>query len=141
MYDPCPGHHSLRDVFFFPLRLAFLGGGNFTCACVFRQFNHLTFKGSEGRGWGDFEVTKMSCKQTRNEKYIYCMEFYLNPKNREKIDLITKEDSKNVFPMPGYPLPRQKSKGRLLKKMGHYSNSMINYNLTATLQQRKKLSQ
>ena len=28
--------------------------------------------------------------------------------------------------MPDYPLPRQKSKARLLKKMGHYSNSMIN---------------
>ena len=118
MYDPCPGHHSLRDVFFFPLRLAFLGGGNFTCACVFRQFNHLTFKGGEGRGWGDFQVTKMSCKQTRNEKYIYCMEFYLNPKNREKIDLITKEDSKNVLSHARLPTTPSKVKGSALEENG-----------------------
>ena len=118
MYDPSPGHHSLRDVFFFPLRLAFLGGGNFTCACVFRQFNHLTFKGGEGRGWGDFEVTKMSCKQTRNEKYIYCMEFYLNPKNREKIDLITKEDSKNVLSHARLPTTPSKVKGSALEENG-----------------------
>ena len=118
MYDPCPGHHSLRDVFFFPLRLAFLGGGNFTCACVFRQFNHLTFKGREGRGWGDFQVTKISCKQTRNEKYIYCMEFYLNPKNREKIDLITKEDSKNVLSHARLPTTPSKVKGSALEENG-----------------------
>ena len=118
MYDPCPGHHSLRDVFFFPLRLAFLGGGNFTCACVFRQFNHLTFKGGEWRGWGDFQVTKMSCKQTRNEKYIYCMEFYLNPKNREKIDLITKEDSKNVLSHARLPTTPSKVKGSALEENG-----------------------
>ena len=118
MYDPPPGHHSLRDVFFFPLRLAFLGGGNFTCACVFRQFNHLTFKGGEGRGWGDFQVTKMSCKQTRNEKYIYCMEFYLNPKNREKIDLITKEDSKNVLSHAQLPTTPSKVKGSALEENG-----------------------
>ena len=118
MYDPPPGHHSLRDVFFFPLRLAFLGGGNFTCACVFRQFNHLTFKGGEGRGWGDFQVTKMSCKQTRNEKYIYCMEFYLNPKNREKIDLITKEDSKNVLSHARLPTTPSKVKGSALEENG-----------------------
>ena len=118
MYDPSPGHHSLRDVFFFPLRLAFLGGGNFTCACVFRQFNHLTFKGGEGRGWGDFQVTKMSCKQTRNEKYIYCMEFYLNPKNREKIDLITKEDSKNVLSHARLPTTPSKVKGSALEENG-----------------------
>ena len=118
MYDPCPGHHSLRDVFFFPLRLAFLGGGNFTCACVFRQFNHLTFKGGEGRGWGDFQVTKMSCKQTRNEKYIYCMEFYLNPKNREKIDLITKEDSRNVLSHARLPTTPSKVKGSALEENG-----------------------
>ena len=118
MYDPCPGHHSLRDVFFFPLRLAFLGGGNFTCACVFRQFNHLTFKGGEGRGWGDFQVTKMSCKQTRNEKYIYCMEFYLNPKNREKTDLITKEDSKNVLSHARLPTTPSKVKGSALEENG-----------------------
>ena len=118
MYDPCPGHHSLRDVFFFPLRLAFLGGGNFTCACVFRQFNHLTFKGGEGRGWGDFQVTKMSCKQTRNEKYIYCMEFYLNAKNREKIDLITKEDSKNVLSHARLPTTPSKVKGSALEENG-----------------------
>lgn len=118
MYDPSPGHHSLRDVFFFPLRLAFLGGGNFTCACVFRQFNHLTFKGGEGRGWGDFQVTKMSCKQTRNGKYIYCMEFYLNPKNREKIDLITKEDSKNVLSHARLPTTPSKVKGSALEENG-----------------------
>lgn len=118
MYDPSPGHHSLRDVFFFPLRLAFLGGGNFTCACVFRQFNHLTFKGGEGRGWGDFQVTKMSCKQTRNEKYIYCMEFYLNPKNREKTDLITKEDSKNVLSHARLPTTPSKVKGSALEENG-----------------------
>ena len=118
MYDPSPGHHSLRDVFFFPLRLAFLGGGNFTCACVFRQFNHLTFTGGEGRGWGDFQVTKMSCKQTRNEKYIYCMEFYLNPKNREKIDLITKEDSKNVLSHARLPTTPSKVKGSALEENG-----------------------
>ena len=118
MYDPSPGHHSWRDVFFFPLRLAFLGGGNFTCACVFRQFNHLTFKGGEGRGWGDFQVTKMSCKQTRNEKYIYCMEFYLNPKNREKIDLITKEDSKNVLSHARLPTTPSKVKGSALEENG-----------------------
>ena len=118
MYDPPPGHHSLRDVFFFPLRLAFLGGGNFTCACVFRQFNHLTFKGGEGRGWGDFQVTKMSCKQTRNEKYIYCMEFYLNAKNREKIDLITKEDSKNVLSHARLPTTPSKVKGSALEENG-----------------------
>ena len=118
MYDPCPGHHSLRDVFFFPLRLAFLGGGNFTCAFVFRQFNHLTFKGGEGRGWGDFQVTKMSCKQTRNEKYIYCMEFYLNPKNREQIDLITKEDSKNVLSHARLPTTPSKVKGSALEENG-----------------------
>ena len=118
MYDPSPGHHSLRDVFFFPLRLAFLGGGNFTCACVFRQFNHLTFKGGEGRGWGDFQVTKMSCKQTRNEKYIYCMKFYLNPKNREKIDLITKEDSKNVLSHARLPTTPSKVKGSALEENG-----------------------
>ena len=118
MYDPCPGHHSLRDVFFFPLRLAFLGGGNFTCACVFRQFNHLTFKGGEGRGWGDFQVTKMSCKQTRNEKYIYCMEFYLNPKNRKKIDLIAKEDSKNVLSHARLPTSPSKVKGSALEENG-----------------------
>ena len=118
MYDPSPGHHSLRDVFFFPLRLAFLGGGNFTCACVFRQFNHLTFKGGEGRGWGDFQVSKMSCKQTRNEKYIYCMEFYLNPKNREKIDLITKEDSKNVLSHARLPTTPSKVKGSALEENG-----------------------
>ena len=118
MYDPPPGHHSLRDVFFFPLHLAFLGGGNFTCACVFRQFNHLTFKGGEGRGWGDFQVTKMSCKQTRNEKYIYCMEFYLNPKNREKIDLITKEDSKNVLSHARLPTTPSKVKGSALEENG-----------------------
>ena len=118
MYDPPPGHHSLRDVFFFPLRLAFLGGGNFTCACVFRQFNHLTFKGGEGRGWGDFQVTKMSCKQTRNEKYIYCMEFYSNPKNREKIDLITKEDSKNVLSHARLPTTPSKVKGSALEENG-----------------------
>ena len=108
----------MRDVFFFPLRLAFLGGGNFTCACVFRQFNHLTFKGGEGRGWGDFEVTKMFCKQTRNEKYIYCMEFYLNPKNREKIDLITKEDSKNVLSHARLPTTPSKVKGSALEENG-----------------------
>ena len=118
MYDPSPGHHSLRDVFFFPLRLAFLGGGNFTCACVFRQFNHLTFKGGEGRGWGDFQVTKMSCKLTRNEKYKYCMEFYLNPKNREKIDLITKEDSKNVLSHARLPTTPSKVKGSALEENG-----------------------
>ena len=118
MYDPSPGHHSLRDVFFFPLFLAFLGGGNFTCACVFRQFNHLTFKGGEGKGWGDFQVTKMSCKQTRNEKYIYCMEFYLNPKNREKIDLITKEDSKNVLSHARLPTTPSKVKGSALEENG-----------------------
>ena len=104
--------------FFFPLRLAFLGGGNFTCACVFRQFNHLTFKGGEGRGWGDFQVTKMSCKQTRNEKYIYCMEFYLNPRNREKIDLITKEDSKIVLSHARLPTTPSKVKGSALEENG-----------------------
>ena len=84
MYDPRPGHHSLRDFFFFPLRLAFPGGGNFTCACVFRQLNHLTFEGDEGRGWVIFKLQKMSCKQTRNEKYIYCMESILLLFKRQK---------------------------------------------------------
>ena len=35
------------------------------------------FWGGWGEGVGDFQVTKMSCKQTQNDKYIYCMESIL----------------------------------------------------------------
>ena len=77
VYDPCAGQRRLRDSFFFSLRVAFLGGGNVTCACVFRLRNHLTFEGDGGRGWVIFKLEKMSCKQTRNEKNIYYMESIL----------------------------------------------------------------
>ena len=121
MYDPCPGHHSLRDVFFFPLRLAFLGGGNFTCACVFRQFNHLTFEGDEGRGWVIFKLQKCPANRpgTKNT-YIAWSQYscYLNPKIREKIDLITKEDSKNVLSHAWLPTTPSKVKGSALEENG-----------------------
>ena len=43
-----------------------------------------------GEWVGDFQVTKMSCKQTRNEKYIYCMESIL-------LLFKPKKSGKNIF--------------------------------------------
>ena len=91
---------TVLEIFFFPLHLAFLGGGNFTCACMFRQVNHFTFEGDGGRDWLILKLEKMSCKQTQHKKNMYCMEsidLLFKPKKAKKIYLITKEDSTNVL--------------------------------------------